>query len=132
MADVKTFPAPFVAASLKMPDPQHSMSCVSRALSQLTQGFVSAGLAQLDLARTLITTAPEGWTEVQTGDPSDVAHHWLKTSALRFDTTVKTYRKINDDLAASLFAAADSFWDAASEPVQAAPAARRAGAPKSG
>jgi hypothetical protein len=131
MAEAKIIPATFISANLKLPDAQHSIECVSRALTQMTEGFVSAGLAQMDLARVLIT-APEGWSQAQAGDPSDVAHHWLKTTALRFDTTVRTYRKINDDLTASLFAAADSFWAAAGEAERKAPGAARGGAGKSG
>lgn len=87
---------------------QHALACWSRAWTQLAHGMMGAATAQIDFAREVLRPAAQG-AGVQFSDPRTAAHAWVHLHQERFEKGVKMLRKMNDELAASMFAAADTL-----------------------
>jgi hypothetical protein len=94
----------------------------SRAFERLAKGFLSSGMAQIDLARSLCR--PAGSTVSRPGgDEVDrmSVHDRLAEARMRFEAIIAEYRRINDGLAANFFQALDSLAeDARYDPAHAA------------
>lgn len=95
----------------------------SKAWSQVAQGMMAASMAQVELARTLWANQPATWQQTTgAGTPVEIARHLLQTSWSNFELGVKGARRINDELAATMFAAAEAVLEGAtpeSEPKRA-------------
>jgi hypothetical protein len=95
---------------LPMAAAQNGLACWSRAWTQVAHGFMSAGLAQFDLARAIYAVAPLDLTKVEPDHRARTAgREWVHGAHARFDTAVTGYRRINDELAATLFSASESL-----------------------
>jgi len=97
---------------------QRGFTCWSRAATQVMSGLMSASMAQLDLARSVYAVAP---VDTAATLPSHGLHaaclEWIKNAHSRFDTAVKGYRQINDELMATLFSAAETVMDAVADEI---------------
>ncbi len=106
-------PRPEAMPEALMENAQHQLACWSRACMQATHGWMAAGMAQMDLARRIYAVHPQDWP-LPPSDPvaaREAARHWLRTAQASLDHNMRAYRKINDDLVASLFAALESLTD---------------------
>jgi hypothetical protein len=89
---------------------QNGLACWARAWTQVAHGFMSAGMAQIELARTVCSIAPVDWTNT-------IPNHGLRAAGregvhaahTRFDTVLHGYGRITGELAANLFSAAESL-----------------------
>jgi hypothetical protein len=89
---------------------QQGLACWSRAWTQLAHGMMSVTTAQIDFAREVLRPTSQNET-LQFRDPHVAAHAWVRLSRKRFEEGVKLVRRMNDELAASVFAAADTLAD---------------------
>lgn len=107
-----SFPTGSFHPEIAMATAQNGLACWSRACTQLANGLMSAGMAQIDLARSIYATEPSEWAHmVAPGNSQDIAHRWLHATKVKYDVAVKGYRRINDTLAANYFTAAESLMD---------------------
>ncbi len=91
---------------------QEALACWSRAWTQVAHGLMTAGIAQVDLARSTYAVAPIDWANViSSGGMREGSRERLHTAQARFETAVKGYRHINDEFLATLFGAAESLID---------------------
>ncbi len=90
---------------------QNRLACLSRAWTQMAQGMMAAGIAQMDVARSLYTTPSDLEQVFRQQNPSDAAHQWLNGAQARFNTAMKQYRAINDELTRTVFSAAETLVD---------------------
>ncbi len=105
-----SLPVSRVEASLA--NAQEGIACWSRAYTQVAQGLMNAGLAQLNLATSMCAVPPSEWERVVRPTTSHEAlHRSVHTAQSRLITALKAYRQINDTFASELFAAADSLLE---------------------
>jgi hypothetical protein len=91
---------------------QASLANFSRACGHVTRGMMAASVAQMELTRSLYAVNPSEWTEVaKPGASREAIRHWLHQNETKFESAVHTYRRINDELIASFFEAADSLME---------------------
>ena len=107
---------------------QQRLACWSRAWTQMAHGMMAAGIAQMDVARSMYT-APSDWEQVfRQQNPSDAAHQWLDGAQSRFNTAIKQYRAINDELTKTVFGAVETLVDGLAADGDAMMSAVRSGA----
>jgi hypothetical protein len=112
---------------------QNGLACWSRAWTQLAEGMMQAGVAQMELAQSMSATDPGSW--MHTADPTHpraAARALFNTSKAKYEAAVRSYRQINDTLMASLFTAADSVLEGLSAGAGAEEAVAKASAAVSG
>ena len=92
---------------------QQGLACWFRAWTQITHGLMAASMARAELARSLWATSPADWERaLHAKSPGGPALQGLHTARSAFETAVKGSRRINDELAASFFAATESLLEA--------------------
>lgn len=95
-----------------MENAQHNLASWSRACTQVVHGLMSAGIAQMELTKSLYVMSPQDWTGLtEVTNPREIARRWVQGTKSRRDATVQDWRKIQDDFAATLFTAAESLLD---------------------
>ena len=103
---------PIPAAEAVLAGAQHRFACWSRAWTQMAHGMMTAGIAQTELARTMLAVDPGQWGQgVRAGASGEDARQWLQSTEQKFHEAVLGYRKVNDELARSVFRAAASLID---------------------
>lgn len=89
---------------------QRRLTCWSRAWTDVAQGLMNAGIAHLNLTRSMMTLTPEEWQHASRPPASrEALHQVLQDAHTRAMAARDGYRRINDDLTATLFAAADTL-----------------------
>ena len=106
---------------------QNRLACLSRAWTQMAHGMMAAGIAQMDVARSLYTTPSDFEQVFRQQNPTDAAHQWLNGTQARFNTALKQYRAINDELAKTVFSAAETLVDGLTADSDAVMSAVRSG-----
>jgi len=103
---------PIFRPEATLAEAQNGFACWSRTSTQVTHGLMSAGMAQIDLARAIYAAAPADWQHaIPDHGRRKAAGRLLHTAQVRFDTVVNGSRQINDNLAASFFGAAETLVD---------------------
>jgi hypothetical protein len=75
-----------------------------------TQGIMVASVEQLELTKALNSRVFDMMEKIsQPCSPQEIAEHWLDFMRPSFEAAVQGYRRINDELARSFFAAAEGF-----------------------
>src|SRR4051794_30420067 len=75
-----------------------------------THGMMVASVQQLELAQSLNSRAFDMMEKMsQPCSPQEMAEAWLRCMRPSFETAVQGYRRINDGLAQSFFAAAEGL-----------------------
>src|SRR5271166_1429411 len=89
---------------------QHGLACWSQACAEIAQGLMAAGMASVELANTLYGVEAGDWATM-TGrvHPHEAGERFVSTARARYEAALKAYRKINDDLAAHVFKAAETL-----------------------
>jgi hypothetical protein len=111
-----------------MTNAQRSLACWSRAWTQLAQGVMSAGAAQMDVARSLCAVQPIDWEQLSSPAasataPAAAAHQYLDGAKTRLGLALGPYRRSSDVLTESLFSAAETLLAGIGESPRAAEAA---------
>ena len=112
-----TFPLPAVdlRPAEMMESAQHNLASWSRACTQVMHGLMVACIAQAEMTKSFYAMAPQDWARaVDLTNPRETARRWVERTKVQRDATVQDWRKIQDDLAATLFTAAESLLDSAS------------------
>ena len=111
-----TVPSQLPATELRpaemMESAQHNLASWSRACTQVVHGLMAAGIAQMEMTKSLYAAPPQDWARaMDLTNPRETARRWVEGTKVRRDATVQDWRKIQDDLAATLFTAAESLLD---------------------
>ena len=108
---------------------QRGLACWSQAFREVAEGLVQAGRAHVEAARALCAAEAGDLNAMATHTtPHEAGEHLISNAHARYDAAVNAYRKINDDLAAHLFKAAETLMGAfTDEPPQAAKGKSEAG-----
>jgi hypothetical protein len=135
MTNSATLDYPFLAKTMQRAETpiaaaQNGLACWSRAWAQVAHGFMAAGLAQIELARAVYAVAPIDPANVLPNhDARAAGREWVHGAHARFETAVNGYRRINDELAATLFSAAEGLIeglpDETHDAAAAAPVSRK-------
>lgn len=82
----------------------------SKAWTQLAHGMLTASLAEAELVRAALGSDPlhlaTGW---QAGMSREQAQAWLEGTRRRYDDAMQAWRRLNDEHAKSVFAAAETL-----------------------
>ncbi|MBS0561156.1 MAG: hypothetical protein JSR21_14000 [Proteobacteria bacterium] len=111
----ETFVTPLrvMAPEAMMASAQNRLAGWSRAWTQVAHGMMVASLAQMDAARALFIVNPADLMQLGAQDaPAEAAHHRLEAAREHFQAAVKACRAANDELADTMFRAAESLIDA--------------------
>lgn len=82
----------------------------SRAITHLTEGFVTAAQAQAALASQVFKAEPNIWSRPITPETAgDMVSEWFATNKAKQAMLLQGVRRINDDLTASFYGAAEEL-----------------------
>lgn len=93
-------------AGAAMESAEQAMAAWARAWGESAHGIMAAGLEQLELTRSLQGQAFE-LLSTWPGASQDLSQEWLRLVRPTFESAVAGYRRMNDELAQSLFSAAE-------------------------
>ncbi len=87
---------------------QRNMARWSRAYAEIARGVMAAEIAQIDLVRAMVDAV--NWPGAVPGtNPQAASRDALDAAKARLETTTRGFRRINDALTESLFAAATTL-----------------------
>ena len=110
MLEMTNFPASVLRPETMMAAAQRGLTCWSQACTELAHGYMAASMAQIDAARSLYGVEAGDWSSMTSHlKPHDAAERVVTTARARYEAAVNAYRKINDDLAAHVFKAAEAL-----------------------
>jgi hypothetical protein len=112
MSEMSKNPLQAIRPDVALAAAQNGAACWSRAFSHLTEGFMTAAKAQATLASQVFTAEPNGSFRPITPDiASDLTREWLAGNKAKQDVLLQGFRRINDDLTACFFAAAEDLTE---------------------
>ncbi len=110
---------------------QRGLACWSQACTEVAHGLMAASMAQLEVARSLYAAEAGDWGAMAArATPHEAGEHLISNARARYDAAVNAYRKINDDLAAHLFKAAETLMSGVTDAPPEQPPAPGAGGTK--
>ncbi|HKM64053.1 MAG TPA: hypothetical protein VJY39_16340 [Acidisphaera sp.] len=112
MADMTNLPSTLRPETV-LAGAQRGLACWSKACTEVAHGLMAASMAQAEVARSLYAAEAGDWTAMAThAKPHEAGEHLISNSRARYEAAVNAYRKINDDLAAHVFKAAETLMGA--------------------
>src|SRR5271165_2077711 len=112
MADMTNLPSTLRPETV-LAGAQRGLACWSQACTEVARGLMAASMAQLEVARSLYAAEAGDLTAMATHTkPHEAGEHLISNARARYEAAVNAYRKINDDLAAHVFKAAETLMGA--------------------
>jgi hypothetical protein len=113
MPEIREYSLAILPPEAVIADAHRRLAGWSRAWTQVLHGLMTAGFAQIDMARALYPTNPAEWMPFTVGEmPRETALREVETARARFNLAVRRTRHANDELYADLFGAAECLIDA--------------------
>jgi len=94
---------------------QRGLQAWSRAYTIIMHGLFTAATAEFDLIRSLYGIDLRKASREHPASTHEALRNWFNGAKSKFDHAVNGYRKINDDLGASMLSAVETLIDAWAE-----------------